>query len=51
MLGGDNPKLSIYGVVRNGKGLKLERRKQYKYESLADKFHWSKKGRTVYGYY
>ena len=38
MLGGDNPKLRIYGVVRNGKGLKLERRKQYKYESLADNF-------------
>ena len=35
MLGGDNPKLHIYGVVRNGKGLRLERRKQYKYESLA----------------
>ena len=38
MLGGDNPKLKIYGVVRNGKGLKLERRKQYKYESLAYNF-------------
>lgn len=38
MLGGDNPKLRIYGVVRNGKGLKLERRKQYRYESLAYNF-------------
>jgi transcriptional regulator with XRE-family HTH domain len=38
MLGGDNPKLRIYGIVRNGKGLKLERRKQYKYESLAYNF-------------
>lgn len=38
MLGGDSPKLKVYGVVRNGKGLKLERRKQYKYESLADNF-------------
>ena len=38
MLGGDNPKLRMYGVVRNGKGLKLERRKQYKYESLAYNF-------------
>ena len=38
MLGGDNPKLRIYSVVRNGKGLKLERRKQYKYESLAYNF-------------
>ena len=38
MLGGDNPKLHIYGIVRNGKGLKLERRRQYKYESLAFNF-------------
>jgi transcriptional regulator with XRE-family HTH domain len=38
MLGGDNPKLHIFGVVRNGKGLKLERRKQYRYESLAYNF-------------
>jgi len=38
MLGGDNPKLHVYGVVRKGKGLKLERRKQYRYESLADNF-------------
>lgn len=38
LLGGDNPRLRIYGVVRNGKGLKLERRKQYKYESLAYNF-------------
>jgi transcriptional regulator with XRE-family HTH domain len=38
MLGGDNPKLRLYGVVRNGKGLKLERRKQYRYESLAYNF-------------
>jgi quercetin dioxygenase-like cupin family protein/DNA-binding XRE family transcriptional regulator len=38
MLGGNNPKLKIYGVVRNGKGLKLERRKQYKYENLAYNF-------------
>ncbi|MGC1392515.1 MAG: XRE family transcriptional regulator [Bacteroidales bacterium] len=38
MLGGDNPRLRIHGVVRNGKGLKLERRKQYKYESLAYNF-------------
>lgn len=38
MLGGDNPKLRIYGVVRNGKGLKHERRTQYRYESLAHNF-------------
>ena len=38
LLGGDNPKLRIYSLVRKGKGLKLERRKQYKYESLAYNF-------------
>jgi transcriptional regulator with XRE-family HTH domain len=38
LLGGDNPKLHIYGVVRNGKGLKLDRRQQYRYESLAYNF-------------
>lgn len=38
MLGGDNPKLKIYSIVRNGKGLNLERRKQYRYESLAFNF-------------
>ncbi len=38
MLGGDNPRLKIYGIVRSSKGLKLERRKQYKYESLAYNF-------------
>ena len=38
MLGGDNPKLRIYSVVRNGQGLRLERRKQYNYESLAYNF-------------
>lgn len=38
LLGGEGPKLHVYGVVRNGKGLKLERRQQYKYESLASNF-------------
>jgi transcriptional regulator with XRE-family HTH domain len=38
MLGGDTPKLHIFSVVRKGKGLKLERRKQYRYESLAHSF-------------
>ena len=38
IIGGDNPKLHIYGVVRSGKGLKLERRQQYRYESLAFNF-------------
>lgn len=38
LLGGNNPKLRIYGVVRKNKGLNLERRKQYKYENLAYNF-------------
>lgn len=38
LLGGSNPKLHIYSLVRKGTGLKLERRKQYKYESLAWNF-------------
>jgi mannose-6-phosphate isomerase-like protein (cupin superfamily) len=38
LMGGDNPKLHIYGIVRNGKGLNLERRKHYKYENLAYNF-------------
>ncbi len=38
LLGGDSPKLHIFSIVRKGKGLKLERRKQYRYESLAFNF-------------
>jgi len=38
LMSGDNPKLNIYGVVRNGKGLNIERRKHYKYENLAYNF-------------
>jgi transcriptional regulator with XRE-family HTH domain len=38
LLGGNYPKLKIFGIVRKGKGLNLERRKQYKYENLAYNF-------------
>lgn len=38
LIGGDEPKLHVYSVVRNGKGLKVKRRKQYHYESLAYNF-------------
>lgn len=38
LLSGDNPKLHVYNIVRKGKGLIVERRKQYKYESLAFNF-------------
>jgi transcriptional regulator with XRE-family HTH domain len=38
ILTGENPRLHIYCVVRKDNGLKVERRKQYKYESLASNF-------------
>ena len=38
ILTGENPRLHVYCVVRNDKGLSVERRKQYKYESLASNF-------------
>ena len=38
LLGGNNPKLHVYSIVRKGKGLRLERRQQYRYESLAWNF-------------
>jgi len=38
LMGDTNPRLHVYGIVRKGKGLKLERRKQYRYESLAYNF-------------
>lgn len=38
LLRGDEPKLHVYSLVRKGKGINVERRKQYKYESLAYNF-------------
>ena len=38
LLRGDQPKLHVYSVVRKGKGLNVDRRKQYKYENLAYNF-------------
>jgi transcriptional regulator with XRE-family HTH domain len=38
ILTGENPRLHVYCVVRKDKGLNVERRKQYKYESLASNF-------------
>jgi quercetin dioxygenase-like cupin family protein len=38
LLHGDEPKLHVYTVVRKGKGINVDRRKQYKYESLAYNF-------------
>jgi quercetin dioxygenase-like cupin family protein len=38
LLTGDNPRLHVYCVVRKGKGLQVERRRQYHYENLAANF-------------
>jgi len=38
ILSGENPKLHVYCVVRKDKGVSVDRRKQYKYESLASNF-------------
>jgi len=35
---GENPKLHTFSVVRNGKGVSMERRKEYKYQNLAYNF-------------
>ncbi|MCR4435942.1 MAG: XRE family transcriptional regulator [Clostridiales bacterium] len=38
ILTGENPRLHIYSVVRKNKGVSVERRKEYKYQSLAYNF-------------
>jgi transcriptional regulator with XRE-family HTH domain len=38
LLSGENPKLHVYCVVREGKGLRVERNVHHKYESLAYNF-------------
>ena len=38
LLRGAEPKLHVYSVTRKDKGLNVDRRKQYKYESLASNF-------------
>ncbi len=38
LLKGEEPKLHVYTIVRKGKGLNVDRRKQYKYENLASNF-------------
>lgn len=38
LLTGEEPKLHIYSVVRKGKGISVERRKEYKHESLGYNF-------------
>ena len=38
LLKGEEPRLHVYTIVRKGKGLNVNRRKQYKYENLASNF-------------
>lgn len=38
ILSGDNPKLKVYSVVKNGKGLSVDRRREYEYQNLAYNF-------------
>lgn len=38
LLTGEEPRMNIFTVTRNGKGVSVERRKQYKYQNLAEKF-------------
>ena len=38
LLTGESPKLHTYALTRKGKGVSVERRKQYKYQSLAYNF-------------
>jgi quercetin dioxygenase-like cupin family protein len=38
LLTGEEPRMNIFTVTRNGKGVSVERRKQYRYQNLAEKF-------------
>lgn len=38
LLTGNEPKMNIFTVTRKGKGVKVERRSQYKYQGLAENF-------------
>ncbi len=38
LLTGEEPKMNIFTVTRKGEGKEIERRKQYKYQNLAEKF-------------
>lgn len=38
LLTGEETRMNIFTVTRKGKGVNVERRKQYQYESLAEKF-------------
>lgn len=38
LITGDEPKLRLYSLVRKGEGIKVNRRKEYNYQSLAHNF-------------
>ena len=38
LLTGEETRMNIFTVTRKGKGIRVERRKQYQYENLAEKF-------------
>lgn len=38
LLTGEEPRMNIFTLTRDGKGVNVERRKQYKYQNLAEKF-------------
>lgn len=38
LLTGEETRMNIFTITRKGKGVNVERRKQYQYESLAEKF-------------
>ena len=37
---GEEPRMSAYFLTRKGQGLSVERRKEYKYDSLASGLRW-----------
>lgn len=38
LLTGEEPRMNIFTVTRDGNGVSVERRKQYRYQNLAEKF-------------
>ena len=38
LLTGESPRMNVFTVTRDGKGISVERRSQYKYQALAEKF-------------
>jgi transcriptional regulator with XRE-family HTH domain len=38
LLTGEEPKMNVFTVTRDGEGVEVERRKQYRYQNLAGKF-------------